>query len=65
MATGVNTITRTVGGALGAQLAAAILVPATESRYVAAFVTFGIIAVAALAVPLRESSGQARIAFKS
>jgi MFS family permease len=65
VATGVNTITRTVGGALGAQLAAAILVPATESRYVAAFVTFGIIAVVALAVPLRESGGQARIAFES
>jgi MFS family permease len=48
VATGVNTIVRTVGGAIGAQLAATILVPGTESRYVVAFVTFGIVAVAAL-----------------
>jgi MFS family permease len=46
-ATGVNTIIRTVGGAAGAQLAATILVPATEFRYVVAFITFGTVAVAA------------------
>lgn len=56
IATAVNTIVRTVGGALGAQIAAAILtsststatVRPTETSYTVAFVTFAVIAVAAL-----------------
>jgi len=56
IATAVNTIVRTVGGAVGAQTAAAIL--ATDatapvppaSAYTTAFVVFGVLAVAALAV---------------
>lgn len=43
LATGVNTITRTVGGAVGAQLAAAM-----GSSHVTAFAVFGIVAVAAV-----------------
>lgn len=46
VATGVNTITRTVGGAVGAQLSASIL---SRSGYGTAFATFALVAVAALA----------------
>jgi MFS family permease len=45
VATGVNTIARTAGGAIGAQIAAAIV-----PRYTLAFVVFALVAVAALAV---------------
>lgn len=55
VATGVNTITRTVGGAVGAQLAATI-----SQDYGAAFATFALVAVAAFAtafaIPTRAGS---------
>jgi len=47
VATGVNTIARTAGGAIGAQLAAVLI---TGGDYGPAFAVFGLIAVAALAV---------------
>jgi MFS family permease len=47
-ATGINTILRTVGGATGAQLSAVVL--AGSAGYVPVFVTFAVIAVAAVGV---------------
>lgn len=61
VAVGVNTIVRTVGGALGAQIASALLVaspspriPALpdESGYTRGFVLFGLVAAAALVATL-------------
>lgn len=55
LATGMNTITRTVAGAVGAQLAAAILsgsgspIP-TESGYSMAFACFAVVALTVLAI---------------
>ncbi|HVW41824.1 MAG TPA: MFS transporter [Amycolatopsis sp.] len=47
VATGVNTIARTAGGAIGAQVAAALV---TGASYGPAFTVFALVAVAALAV---------------
>ncbi|MFC5829761.1 MFS transporter [Nonomuraea insulae] len=66
VATGVNTIVRTLGGAAGAQIAAAILasgaapVPA-EPDYVTALVTFAVLAVAALAAATAVPAAAARL----
>jgi MFS family permease len=61
VATGINTILRTIGGAVGAQLAAVLVTSSggapSETGYTRAFTAFAVIAVAALAaastIPVR------------
>ncbi|WP_405061733.1 MFS transporter [Kribbella sp. NBC_01505] len=60
-ATGVNTILRTLGAAIGAQLSAVILTGTpTDSRYVAAFLTFAAVGLVALitAFTIRRATAQ-------